>query len=113
MAQRVEFILTDDLYGSPATQTVRFSLDGRSLEIDLNDKNADQLRKALHPYITVGRRLGSRAGTSRRTTVSAGRSGMSKQELANVRSWAKEHGYQVSDRGRVKGDVIAAYHAAH
>ncbi|RZS82988.1 Lsr2 protein [Motilibacter rhizosphaerae] len=29
-----------------------------------------------------------------------------------VRSWARENGYQVSDRGRISGEVIAAYQAA-
>ena len=110
MAQRVEILVTDDLDGSKATHTVRFALDGRELEIDLNDKNAGKLRKVLHPYVNAGRRLGSRTGTTRRTTVSAGSSGMTKEELANIRGWAKENGYEVSDKGRVKGDVLAAYH---
>ncbi len=32
---------------------------------------------------------------------------------AEVRTWAREHGYAVSDRGRVPGDVRAAYEWAH
>lgn len=112
MAQRVEILLTDDLNGEQATQTVRFALDGRELEIDLSDKNAAMLRKAFEPYVAAGRRLGARTGTSRRTTVSAGTSGMTKAELANVRAWARSNGYEVSDRGRVKGEILNAYHAA-
>lgn len=112
MAQRVETLLTDDLGGGQASQTVRFALDGRDLEIDLNDKNAAKLRKAFEPYVAAGRRLGTRTGTSRRTAVSAGTSGMSKEELANVRAWARSNGYEVSDRGRVKGEILNAYHAA-
>ena len=30
-------------------------------------------------------------------------------DLAAVRSWAREHGYQVSDRGRVSNAVLDAY----
>jgi hypothetical protein len=30
-----------------------------------------------------------------------------------VRAWARAEGYDVSDRGRVRGDVVAAYLAAH
>jgi hypothetical protein len=30
-----------------------------------------------------------------------------------VRAWARENGYQVSDRGRVSSEVIAAYEKAH
>jgi len=47
MAQKVHITLEDDLDGGDATETVSFGLDGRSYEIDLNDKNAGKLRKAL------------------------------------------------------------------
>ena len=40
MAQKVHITLEDDLDGGDATETVAFGLDGRSYEIDLNDKNA-------------------------------------------------------------------------
>ena len=69
MAKRVEILLTDDLNGGEATQTVRFALDGRDLEIDLTDENAIRLRKALLPYIAAGRRV---ASGSLRTPAAAG-----------------------------------------
>jgi hypothetical protein len=47
MAQRMEIQLFDDVDGTAATQTVRFAMDGRDFEVDLNDKNAPKLRKAL------------------------------------------------------------------
>ena len=78
MAQRTEIELIDDVDGTAATQTVRFALDGRDLEIDLSDKNAAKLRKALDPYVGAGRRLGSQSGTPRRRKVAAGASGMTK-----------------------------------
>jgi hypothetical protein len=59
MAQRTVVRLTDDLSGveipSGKGETVTFSLDGRSYEIDLTAKNASGLRKALRPYIEAGR----------------------------------------------------------
>jgi len=91
----MEVHLTDDLDGSEAAETVRFSLDGRQFEIDPNDKNAAKLRKALAPYVAGGCRLGTRTGISRRTAVSAGTSGMTKGELNNVRTWARANGYEV------------------
>ena len=75
MSQRTEIQLIDDLDGTAATQTVRFKLDGRELEIDLSDKNAAKLRKALGPYMAAGRRLGSQTGTSRRRRSPAARPG--------------------------------------
>jgi hypothetical protein len=38
---------------------------------------------------------------------------MTKDELANVRAWARSNGFDVSDRGRVKREVLDAYHAGH
>ena len=59
MAQRLEVRITDDISGAlirPGRgETVTFSLDGKSYEIDLTAKNATQLRKALRPYVEAGR----------------------------------------------------------
>ena len=45
MAQKVQVLLVDDLDGGEATETVAFSLDGNSYEIDLSSENASKLRK--------------------------------------------------------------------
>jgi hypothetical protein len=44
MAQRVQVQMVDDLDGSEASQTVPFSLDGVTYEIDLSEENASALR---------------------------------------------------------------------
>jgi hypothetical protein len=55
MAQRTVVRLTDDLSGAEIAagkgETVTFSLDGLSYEIDLTAKNASVLRKVLRPCI--------------------------------------------------------------
>ncbi|MEU7038843.1 histone-like nucleoid-structuring protein Lsr2 [Streptomyces sp. NPDC046237] len=40
-------------------------------------------------------------------------SGRSREELAAVRAWAREHGHQVADAGMVPKRVLEAYDAAH
>ena len=76
MAQRVEVRLTDDLDGtripSGKGETVTFSLDGKSYEIDLTAKNARVLRKALRPYIDAGRPIKGSRRRPVRTKVAAG-----------------------------------------
>ena len=62
--------LVDDLDGSVIEQggeTIRFSLEGRSYEIDLSAANAERMRDAFAPYIRAGRGVGgsSRSGRSR------------------------------------------------
>ncbi|MBC7269564.1 MAG: Lsr2 family protein, partial [Streptomyces sp.] len=49
MAQKNVVMLIDDLDGGDADETVSFSLDGVSYEIDLNAGNAAKMREALAP----------------------------------------------------------------
>ncbi|HEY3528645.1 MAG TPA: Lsr2 family protein [Nocardioides sp.] len=106
MAQKVHITLEDDLDGGDASETVAFGLDGRSYEIDLNDKNAKALRDALAKYVAAARRAGGRsAGAKRRTQV-----GTSARE---IRDWARSNGRQVPDRGRIPSEIREAFEAAH
>lgn len=109
MARRVQTILLDDIDGGDATRTVTFALDGKTYEIDLNDANLGKLSDALSPFIEKGRRTSGPAGrrTSTRSTSSTG------GDASAVRTWAREQGYEVSDRGRVPKDVRSAYDQSH
>lgn len=111
MAQRVVTELTDDTNGKPADETVTFGLDGREYEIDLTSKNAAALRKAFDVYVKNGRRVGGR----RPRSSGAPRSSNPKSELDTraVREWAGKNGFQVSERGRIPGNVLQAYKAAN
>jgi hypothetical protein len=106
MAQKVTVALEDDLTGGPAVETLRFTFEGTDYEIDLNAKNAAALRKLLAPYLEHARRVG-RAPARR-----AGRTAASRQRSGDIRAWAKEHGLQVSERGRIPASVVEQYHAA-
>jgi hypothetical protein len=124
MAQKVQVILVDDVDGGEAAETVSFALDGVSYEIDVSEKNANALRDALSSWVGHARRVGGRSGggrsransssgSSRSRGSSGGGGGGGKHDLSDVRAWARENGYQVSDRGRVSSEVIAAYEKAH
>ena len=115
MAKTTVVSLTDDLDGSKAERTVAFGLSGSTYEIDLSKKNATALEKALAPYLQAARkaaggpvRAGSvrRSARARRTAVSA------KPDVSAVRAWAKDNGYEVSDRGRIGASVVEAYNAS-
>jgi Lsr2 len=109
MAQKVQVILVDDLDGGDAEEQVSFSLDGVSYEIDLSADNAEALREAIAPWVGHARRVG---GRSRGRAAARGRAAV-KADLGEVRAWARENGYQVSDRGRVSSEVMSAYEGAH
>jgi hypothetical protein len=104
VAQKVTVSLVDDLDGSTASSTVEFALDGRSYAIDLSDKNAEGLRNALARYVEVARK----AGGGRRGSSSAP-SASRRQDTAAIRTWAQEHGHDVSERGRIPAAVLEAY----
>ncbi len=112
MAQKVQVILVDDLDGGEAEESVSFSLDGVNYEIDLSAANAEALREAIAPWVGHARKIGGRQGRTGRAPA-RGRSSSTKADLGDVRSWARENGYQVSDRGRVSAEVMAAYEGAH
>jgi hypothetical protein len=107
VAQRTIIQLTDDLDGAAADRTVNFAYEGVMYELDLSTKNVDKFAKALEPYIAAGRRVGGRKSSSHGTATKTNR-----EEMRAIRQWAKDSGYEVSDRGRISAEVQAAYHAA-
>lgn len=108
MAQRVEVVLIDDLDGGDAAETVTFALDGVTYEIDLSDNNAKRLRDDIAQWTGHARRSGAARGGARKRSAGAKRS-----DLGAVREWARANGHAVSDRGRISGEVQAAYDKAH
>lgn len=111
MAQKVHVILVDDVDGGAADESLTFALDGINYEIDVSSANAEAIREALSPWIEHARRIGGRATGRGRAAKS--RPAVERIDMSDVRAWARENGYQVSDRGRVSGEVRAAYEAAH
>ena len=110
MAQRVQYLLVDDIDGtSEAAETVSFSLDGVSYEIDLTVANAKKLRNDLAGWVGNARRSGGRK--SSRRAGSAG--GQRRGDLSAVREWARKNGHQVSDRGRISAGILTTYDQAH
>ena len=111
MAQQVFVSVTDDLDGSEADETITFALDGASYEIDLNDKNAAALRKALDKYVASARRSSTRAtGRGRPSGPRPARGGDADPKA--VRAWAREQGLEVSTRGRIPAEILDHYRAA-
>ena len=109
MAQKVQVILVDDLDGGAADETVSFSLDGISYEIDLSSANAGKMRDAFATYVGTARRVGGRAGAGR----GRARKGGGESRTAQIREWAKANGHKVSERGRISATVVEAYDKAH
>jgi Lsr2 len=110
VAQRVVVTLSDDIDGGEAAETVSFSLDGKSYEIDLNPANAKKLRNTLAPYMAAGRKQSKHAGAGkprkeyRHTAVAP--------DPAAVRAWAQSNKMDVPARGRIPKRVYEAFQQA-
>lgn len=113
MAQKVQILLVDDLDGGEASETVDFSLDGVSYEIDLSADNARRLRDSVAPYVAEARRAGNRSARSGRTGRGKGSRSSGSGSAAQIREWARANGFDVPDRGRVSADVRKAFEDAH
>jgi hypothetical protein len=104
VVQKLVTELVSDLDESEASETVQFGLDGTNYEIDLSDEQAGNLREELRLFVEKGRKApksGPAARTRRSRTV--------RRDLPEIRDYARERGYEVKDRGRVPGRIVAEY----
>lgn len=106
MAQKVTIELEDDLTGGPADETLRFEFDGSEYEIDLSEKNARTFRSQLAPFAEHARKVAQ--GPARRAV----RTAAGRQRSGAVRAWARDHGIEISARGRIPARVMEQYQAA-
>jgi hypothetical protein len=110
MAKQVITVLTDDLDGGDADRTIEFGLDGVNFSIDLSEKNAGKLRKAIEPYLTVASRVGRTSGNGRITARAAQPVRANRDQNQAIREWAAKNGYEVSERGRIPSSIVEAFH---
>jgi|SRR3954466_10789299 hypothetical protein len=111
MAKQVITLLTDDLDGGEADRTVEFGLDGVNYTIDLSEKNAGKLRKALDPFLNSATRVGRTPASPVRRTAPASTGRASRDQNQAIREWANKNGYEVSERGRIPSHIVEAYHS--
>ncbi len=115
MAKQTVIQMTDDLDGSEATQSIEFSVRGKSYTIDLSDSNAADFDDALAPYIAAA----EKSGGAQPARASARRAGAPRQRASGdvdpkqVRAWAEANGVAVSPRGRIKANIVEQYRAAN
>jgi hypothetical protein len=105
VARKTAIITEDDLDGGPADETVRFGFGGVDYEIDLNSTNARSLRERLAPFVDHARRSRVRPRRPSRTASA-------RQRGRAIREWARDHGIEVSQRGRLPASVIEQYQSA-
>lgn len=121
MARTTKTIYTCDLHeGEGVTEGVEeisFSLDGTSYELDACPEHRDQMREDFALYVGSARRSGRGGGSSpRRASRGSSRpagGSSDREQVQQIREWARANGHQVSERGRLSASVLEAYRAAH
>jgi hypothetical protein len=115
VAERIVRQLINDLDGSEIAEgggeRVEFSICGVDYQIDLSATNAAKFDKALKPFVDGAMKL--RGGRGGRGKTTSSRGSASKEHLTAIRAWARKNGHEVSDRGRIKTEVVEAFEAAH
>jgi hypothetical protein len=109
MAQHIQVLLVDDLDGSPASQSIHFSVDKTDYVIDLSDENADEFRGAMEKFVGAARKAGRGGRQAPKRAVR----GSDEPAPSAVRAWAEANGVQVNDRGRIRAEVLERYLAAN
>ena len=90
-----------------AERTVAFGFNGRAMEIDCCRQHLHMFEEAIGPYQGAARTLSLHPPARRRRRTAADR-----KRAAQVRSWAREAGIQISSHGRIRAAVEKAYEAA-
>jgi hypothetical protein len=104
-----EFLYRDDLDGSTeSVRTLSFAVEGQDYEIDLSEGNVQRFHEALEPFVSKGRQIKRQAGTTRRRGEGRRSEGGGRDDIPQIRAWAEANGHEVSARGRIKKEVIAA-----
>jgi len=101
--------LTGELLDEQTAQSVRFAVEGVSYQMDLSEANAKKFYESIKKYTDVADRVAGSQPVARRTTSSTR---TDKQTLQDARAWLRENGHEVSDRGRIKTDLMDLYMAA-
>lgn len=106
--KKTHVVLVDDIDGTPAKDTVTFTFQGVTYEIDLSEEHISEMTADFEKWISSSRRIGGRAIRGSRVASSAPLS-----RAGEIRAWATENGIQVSDRGRIPANIVAKFEKAH
>lgn len=99
-------VICDKCEAEASNQSLPLSFRGKSYEVDLCDKHANELENAVKNILDVARR----AKGQRRSNGGAKGKGL---DVIDVRTWAEKQGITVPSRGRIPGFVLEEYEKTH
>lgn len=126
MSKKTIVVITDDIDGGKADESLVFGVNDDAWEIDLNDRNASLLRTLLQPFMEAGRKL---VKPARKGRPAGARTGGAPMEDAHgrkitaipraqreaylqrqaIRDWARSVGIDVPRNGVIAADIVRRY----
>lgn len=100
---------TDDLDGSPGAVTTVITVNGIGIEIDLGDKSAKALTKALDVFWRAGSPSEYVVTKRERGAPSKAKTNGRAYDLAELRQWAETNGVKLPQRGRIPQAIVEQY----
>jgi hypothetical protein len=109
VVQKLQVVLTCDLHDGAVegVETVTFGYDGVAYAFELCQEHLDDFRASMGQWVAAARRTDELAAHIRSGPAP------SAADTGAIRVWARQAGYEVSERGRIPSHVRAAYQAAH
>ncbi|AKF14200.1 Lsr2-like DNA bridging protein [Mycobacterium phage Luchador] len=116
MASELIIRTTDDFDRSKvAEEKAVIGWEGYDYHLDLTKANYKELVKTLAPYLEAAhektkqyRQKAKEKNSRPYPPVATG-----KEERAVIREWARNNGWEVGDKGIIKGEILDAYTKAH
>lgn len=104
MAEKLIRHLVDDIDGSDAAYTRRFTIDGKNYRIDLSEKNNEKFEKALAVFVDHATSEGGR-----RTAKAAATKPQRDYDIAALREWAAKRKIEIPARGRIPAATVERF----
>lgn len=111
MAKEVIVRLRDDVDGTDAVETIEYTWEGVTYEIDLSEENSQKFRDQMEHWVEHSRMTERRTVRSVVPVPEKKKATTDKEQLAAIREWARGKGLAVSDRGRVRQEIIDLYNS--
>ncbi len=119
MGQRVTLMCDLHNNNTEAVESLRFAVGTHTYEIDLCDKHLKEFHDKVASFVDGARAVGtSRSSSGKKAAPASRRASRSRKaagptvDLTVVRDWARENGWEVSNRGRLPGAIMEAYQEA-
>jgi Lsr2 len=112
-----QLITVDDLTGKPIedeeAEHITLSVNGDNYELDLGQPSAKKFWDALNPFIEKASKIEARPEPRVRRQGDGTKKKTDPELLAAMRTWLREQGHEVADKGRVAQNLQDLYHEAH